>query len=64
MLTKMLICHKFITLFKFESASSEIETTFTKYAKAYLELTSVVPDLQLYILHLDQSEREKVLEEL
>lgn len=64
MLTKMFICHKFITLLNFDSAKSEIEAVFTKYSKAYLELISVVPDLQMYVLHLDQSQRGKILEEM
>ena len=53
MLTKMFICHKLIVLFNLEEAKNEIEKNFTKYGLAYLELTSVVSDLQMYVLHLD-----------
>lgn len=62
MLTKMFIGHKLIVLQNFEASKFEIEKTFTQYAKAYLELTSVVSDLQMYVLHLDVYQREKILE--
>ena len=64
-LSQMFAVHKLIVLGKAEKGLSlGIKQHFCKYASAYLELTSVVADLQLYVLHLDESQRKEILENL
>ena len=61
----MFCLHKLIVLGKADKGLSlGIKQHFSKYASAYLELISVVADLQLYVLHLEEPQRKEILETL
>ena len=61
----MFTLHKLIVLGKADKGLSlGIKQHFSKYASAYLELISVVADLQLYVLHLEEAQRKEILETL
>jgi hypothetical protein len=52
----MFTLHKLIVLGKADKGLSlGLKQHFSKYASAYLELISVVADLQLYVLHLEEA---------
>lgn len=42
----------------------EIRNLFLKYSKPYIELTSVVSDLSLYVVYLSQEQRDAILASL
>ena len=61
----MFLLHKLIAVGKNPiELNQEIKNLFIKYAKAYIELTSVVSDLQLYVIYLSQDQRNEILESL
>jgi len=65
LLSKMFFLHKLISLHKCELGLNKgMFLLFVNYAKAYLELTSVITDLQMYVLYLDEEQRTQILEKL
>ena len=64
-MSKLFLLHKMIAIANCDDGlSQEIRNLFLKYAKAYIELTSVVSDLQLYVLYLESEQRHEVLDSL
>ena len=52
-LSKMFLLHKLMALKNYPvELNLEIKNLFIKYANAYIELTSVITDLQLYVIYL------------
>ena len=55
-LSQMFILHKLVMVGGADQGlNTGIKSFFIKYATAYLELTSVVTDLQMYVPHLEES---------
>mmetsp|Transcript_8641 Transcript_8641/g.14628 ORF Transcript_8641/g.14628 Transcript_8641/m.14628 type:complete len:524 (+) Transcript_8641:690-2261(+) len=44
--------------------NSELKNLFLTYARAYIELTSVVTDLQMYVAYLSEQQRKEIMESL
>ena len=58
--------HKFIVVFKAdgESLYGQIKDLFYIHARDYLELNSMIYDLQMYTLYLSEAHRTEILESL
>ena len=66
LLSKLFMLHKFIAVFKLEGESlqNQIKDLFLTHAKDYLELNSVVFDLQMYSLYLTEAQKVEILENI
>jgi hypothetical protein len=64
-MSKLFLLHKMIAIANCDiGLNVEIRNLFLKYSKPYIELTSVVSDLSLYVVYLSQEQRDAILASL
>jgi hypothetical protein len=64
-MSKLFLLHKLVAIANADvGVNAEMKNLFLKYAKPYIELTSVVSDLSLYVVYLSQEQRDEIISSL